>query len=268
MFRPLLAVALVGSAVVTLAADPPADDAMRRRLGTLVVTADDRPVEPFAEPMLRYTDPARATTDGTVWAFGKAGRPTALLTLFSEPVPADELLPGATRWTYEFVSLADGPLRATDGGAWTWRPKTGDLRMKELPSADPPGAERVRGRQMRGIARRFAVNEVFRDVPYELRLLDRPTLLYSDKDRGVEGALFAFAYGTNPEAFLVLEAETAAGGKWKYGFVRMGAAELIGKLDGGEVWRVEGYDSAHRSDDDPYHAFFETELPAVAPAEE
>ena len=256
--------ALVLSVEAT-AADPPSTQAtpptqaMRDRVTALQLRAGDRRIAPATDPLLRYTDPARATTDGTVWAFGETGRPTALLTLFSEPVPFEENLPGATRWTYEFVTLSETPLRATGPGDWTWHPGETDLRLRDLPTADPPAKEeRLRGRQMRLLARRFAVREVFRTEAFELRMMDRPTLRYTDTARGIDGALIAFAYGTNPEAFLLLEADTAGGG-WKYGFARMGAAELVARLDGQQVWRVEGYDSAHESAADPYHAFFDTE---------
>ena len=47
-----------------------------------------RKLERLAEPVYRFDDPARQYSDGTVWAWGRSGRPAALLTLSKDRAPA------------------------------------------------------------------------------------------------------------------------------------------------------------------------------------
>jgi hypothetical protein len=50
--------------------------------------------------------------------------------------------------------------------------------------------------------------------------------------------VFAFAYGTNPDVLLVLEARRPTGSAphWEYGLARLGGGEPFVRLDGAEVW--------------------------------
>ncbi len=55
----------------------------------------------------------------------------------------------------------------------------------------------------------------------------------------LEGAVFAFALGTDPEAFLFLETrEGKSGLEWQYAFAPMGCFEMKGSHDGKVVWTV------------------------------
>jgi hypothetical protein len=97
---------------------------------------------------------------------------------------------------------------------------------------------------MRQLARRFAVHETVNDQVIECRLLAQPIDRYqSPEDEIEDGAIFAFANGTNPEIGLVLECDKAA---WTYGTVRLSAAESVVKLDGREVARYAKVDSRMR----------------------
>jgi hypothetical protein len=77
----------------------------------------------------------------------------------------------------------------------------------------------------------------------ELRLLLQPLHRYSDaKARIRDGAVFALALGTNPEALLFIEARDNAAGaaEWHYGWARRGTSgPVYGFLDGEEVWSVK-----------------------------
>ena len=71
-----------------------------------------------------------------------------------------------------------------------------------------------------------------------MRILPRPLHTYSDRNRSViEGALFAFVLGTDPELLMQIEARSGADGtKWQVGFARAASAELSVRVDEQEVW--------------------------------
>ena len=109
--------------------------------------------------------------------------------------------------------------------ALTMRPLEGAGRPAETPAA--------RLGQMRQFTRRFKVTESYQDVTVECRLLAQPIDRYLDEGAGiVDGALFAFANGTNPEIGVLLEADKD---RWTYGLARISAAESKVELDGKPV---------------------------------
>src|SRR4030095_16701183 len=92
---------------------------------------------------------------------------------------------------------------------------------------------------MKPLARRFAAEQKSGGQRYELRILPQPMLRYADSDRGiVDGAMFGFVYGTNPEVVAIIECHsTDAGGRsWQYGFVPLTTAPASASVDGKEVW--------------------------------
>lgn len=187
----------------------------------------------IADPILRFSDPARTFSDGTIWAWGEKGRPAALITIERYE----------NFWSYELVSLAVGHVQATRPDGERWRPTQPGIELKPMPDAPAPAtSESARLRQMRDMARRFALSEIFREQTYELRLLTNPMHRYSDADDGLlDGALFVYAYGTNPEAVLAIEARGAPGGAaiWQYGFVRLTAAAVSAKVGDSLAWTAE-----------------------------
>ena len=130
-----------------------------------------------------------------------------------------------------------------------------DRRELEIkaPAANTPAA---RLSQMKLITRDFSASEVYLDgTRIDLRLLPRPLLRYSDESQGIiDGALFAFANGTNPEILLVIESTKGTGSPsgWQYGAARMSSAELHLQFKDVEVWTIEG--SRRESVDDPYYS--------------
>lgn len=98
---------------------------------------------------------------------------------------------------------------------------------------------------MKSIAERFtgAVDTAgdFQN-PEQLRLLTTPIYRYSTTAQGIlDGAVFAFVQGTNPEVLMLVEAEAKAraAAVWRYGFARMSCfflrvhqgSELVSKAD-------------------------------------
>jgi hypothetical protein len=74
----------------------------------------------------------------------------------------------------------------------------------------------------------------------QLRLLDKPIYQYGAGPEGlVEGALFAFVVGTDPEVLLLVEArETDGKSGWHYALARMNRDAMRVRRNDREVWSV------------------------------
>jgi hypothetical protein len=211
-----------------------------------------------AEPVYRFDDPARQNLDGTVWAWGRSGRPAALLTLAKYRAPD-----GSFGWLGELTSLAPGPLSAAVGGIGVWQPASAGIVMQKFPKSDPPAGDATkRLRQMKELVRPIKAYEYFkpRNQPsverYELRVLPQPAHRYVDPAPGlIDGGMFIISYGLNPEAVLLLEArrEGASATAWHYGFARIAIAEIHVELGGKEVWTHRGGNPVRA--DDTYRLF-------------
>jgi hypothetical protein len=223
-------------------------EAMRIRAASLAVhigsaeDAEPTTAEFVANPLLHYSDLAGTvqagnTADGTIWVWGKVGRPMVLAGIFF-----DSPRSGVEKWSCELLSLADGPVAVAGKPGWEWKPAKSDIEWNLLPDA-PAAAETpaLRARQMKEIARRFTASETFSPTRTDqLRLMDRPLYRYADSDRGlIDGTLYSFAAGTNPEVLLLLEcrADAEKNAAWNCGLARMTAAECEARLDDKLFWR-------------------------------
>jgi len=237
-----------------------------------------RPVELVETAILRYSNPSglTVTTDGAVWIWGKTGRPVAINAIFFE-----RLATGDPKWSCELTALVDEPLSLLSRAGWKWEPPRSDLQWKPFPDTPASGgagtagsaaagtatagtaattAGRVavattaaeRTRQMKDLARQFTASETFNaSQTDQLRLLIRPLHRYADPEQGLlDGALFAFTSGTNPEVLLLLEARRDSGGEtsWHFAFARMGAAASQARLGEKPVWScppIDVWDNRH-----------------------
>src|SRR5207253_5245438 len=105
---------------------------------------------------------------------------------------------------HEFQSLADGPLTATNQGQTKWAPARPGVEWKPTANAPPPAATAVgRLAQMRAVAREYSATVAAEKDQQELRLLPQPVFRYGRPDGAVvDGAMFAYCTGTNPEVLL------------------------------------------------------------------
>jgi hypothetical protein len=204
------------------------------------------------QPLLRYNDLTRegvkvgsvnVLVDAAVWRLGTEGRPAALLTVEIYQAPD-----GSRVLAYEFLSLTEAKFvlkHKTERVRWD--ATSSGLDLKELPDAPKPAATpAARLTQMRQMARRFAVTERLKDEVIECRLLAQPIDRYhSGADKIADGAIFALANGTNPEVGVVFESD---GARWRYGLLRLGAAEMRVTLDGQQVAAFEKFDGRGRTD--------------------
>jgi hypothetical protein len=190
------------------------------------------------KPLLHFTDADRGIFDGTLWAYGREGRPVAVVEMYCGR---------GTKVLYRHATTGtcDRPLKLAGAAPIEWRPQVSAIAWGDLKADDPPATEAsTRLRQMKALAKRFSAYQVFEPTMQreELRLLVQPLYCYSDaREKVQDGVIFAMALGTNPEALLFIEAREHAEGvaAWHYGYARRGSSAAVhGFLDGEEVWSV------------------------------
>jgi hypothetical protein len=199
-------------------------------------TNPDSAVELKQEPLLRYTDNTRFNYESTLWIWASGGRPTALVAV--EYYPRH---PKGPRWLYEVASLSTQRIAAQREPDLRWTAKEPGLKLRPLDDAKPIAEKATRRlSQMKEMCRRFTANEsAVVEGRVELRLLSSPLYRYIDAEAGVvDGAIFAFANGTNPEVLLVLEAnDNKDSPPWHYALVQMTGGAVSVELDGKEIWQ-------------------------------
>jgi len=190
------------------------------------------------EPVYRWTNPTRNSgQEGDVFLWTYKGRPSAVGCIFTHPEG------GLRAVNHEFHSLSESVLAIDRQSANTWAPTVPGLQARAVPDAPTPAASApARLRQMNAIAREFTGHS--RDdggKRWEFRLLTKP--LYRDESTDpavLDGAVFAFvtSAGTDPEAFLLLEARDrdGRGPRWEYGVSRFSDVELWLEHKNAQVW--------------------------------
>ena len=150
-------------------------------------------------------------------------------------------------WMHEFQSLSESSFTVEWDGRLVWSPSKPGLRFQAVRAAQPPGktvAQRLR--QMRAIAGSFTAWVDFHYAEqsrYELRLLPTPIYRYGSTDREpIDGTVWAFVQGTNPEVLLLIEArrtEGNPGGEWHFALAAMTSYKAEVLSEGKSVWKVE-----------------------------
>jgi hypothetical protein len=227
---------------------------MQRRVETLNVslTTGNKPAPcTFVErSLLRYSDPARETVDGTLWLWTHDDRPAALLCLFT--VPTDR-----KSWNYEWTSFSDQPLHVTGRAWWEWTPAAAERQWLTVSGDAPAASPTARLLQMKTIARRYTARETLNGEPYTLRLLERPLHRYAAPKQGIiDGALIAWVYGTNPEIVMQIECREThdAGRELRLTFARTSSAHVEVLEDQKEIWSEPEVLSFEARE--PYYAAF------------
>lgn len=207
------------------------------------------------QPLLTYGDSARANENGTLWAWGKAGRPAAFLELYQGTgVNA--------RWVHAVTLTASERVTMKTPLTTSWQPEKTQIEPTPFAGAAVPDEkETVRLRQIKDLSRRFTAHEFWDpdNSRFELRLLVQPVHRYRDAAAQIQdGAAFVLAHGTNPEVILLLEAigKTPGESRWHYSLARLGSAELHVEIDGKEVWKRERAPGVVGRPTDPYWLFF------------
>ena len=200
------------------------------------------------EPALRWTNPMRGVHgDGATFFWSEGGRPVAVATV---SIRAE----GKT--FREFALLGDRPIVARREGRAVWTPRKNAIPFEALAEApEPARSPALRLSQMKAQARRFRVS-ILKGKPVEGRLMPQPLLRYAAPESGViDGAVFAFAEATDPEALLLLEArrdESHPDGVWMSSVARMTSPQVEVRLGDNLLWTGLPYWNNPRSKEDPY----------------
>jgi hypothetical protein len=209
-----------------------------------------------AEPLLRWSNPAAGRVYGSVFVWTTAGRPVAAASFYRWFSPY-------TQRTAEFVSLSPDALSAERLRRKQWSPPAGKVTFQPIPGAPTPDeSAKKRLAQMRSLAREFVPELVDRRVVAEgteqqLRLLEQPVYKYGAGDGGLlDGGLFAFVVGTDPEVLLVIEArEGEEGRRWHYALARMNRDAMRVRHKDHEVWSVPHLETPWSDASSPYLLF-------------
>ena len=198
----------------------------------LRIGPDRTPLDREREPVLRWPNPTRDTQEGATFVWTRGGRPEAIACVWEN---------GGV-WAHAFHSLSDKQLVATYNGRTIWQTQKAGIEFSAFPKApEPADSEVKRLVQMRDLARRFAcrLTDVDRKSE-ELRCLPRPIYRYkTERQDLIDGALFAFVQGTDPEVVVVLEAVQRDGkSEWRYALTRRTAHAVEADLDGRRLWSV------------------------------
>lgn len=194
----------------------------------------EAPIEMLPHPLLTFGDAARIAEAGTLWAWGKSGRPAAFMELYHGVGIGQPWVHALTLTSPELIQLKAPALQ-------NWTPKKSHFALKDVPDSPQVNSQpSARLRQMKEISRRFESHQFWDpdNSRFELRLLVQPVHRYQDEAAKLtDGAVFVLAHGTNPEVLLQIEAHAAEQPpRWKYSLVRLGSAEMHVLLDGKEVW--------------------------------
>lgn len=190
-----------------------------------------------AEPVQRWNNPVGAgIPDAAVFLWTLGPRPGVVAQVF-------QIRDGP--WLMEAQSLLTVPITGSDQGKTFWASKEAGVEWRDPPRAKTPAkAEALRLVQMRAIGRQFsATSKSDTDSPNRLRMLTTPLFRYASPDDGVlDGALFSFAQGTDPEVLLLIEAQRSAKETiWRIAFTRMSTFACEVTLDGEVFWSAPLY---------------------------
>lgn len=207
--------------------------------------ADEQAATPMtARVVMRWANNTRGSEDGMTVLFISEGRPEAVCCTY----PWEKVL------SQEFDSLSRGTLIAKRDGAVVWQPKKAGVEFRPIPEADAPAdSPAVRLRQMKSFAAQFSSTmlgwKADQSDRESLRLLPQPLYRYESKRSDVlDGAVFAFVQGTDPESLLLIEAFKVGNRfEWQYAFARRTSGELEGRHKDRIVWHADRFPA----NDDP-----------------
>lgn len=187
------------------------------------------------QPILRFDDAVTLSQHGEVYLWSENNRrPLAIGSFYFQ---AD----GARVDEFQSLTTVER-LTGEYAGEAVWNPTSLGIEFKKLnDEGDVPTSEVRRLNAMRNIARRFSATVTDRRAGrLELRLLTQPIYRYTDEEHKIlDGTLFGFAKGTNPEVLLLLEARPQNGvDTWHYALARMTARGCNVTLDEHQIWAL------------------------------
>lgn len=210
------------------------------------------------EPILRWSNPTVGKVFGEVFVWTDHGRPAVIGSWYRWFSPD---------WgrTFEACSLSRGRVSGRVNDVRFWNSDQPGLTLQPLENADAPAkTPAARLVQMRRLAGDFVANLTDTrgndsGVKRQLRLLPQPVFRYlapKADSTYLDGALFAFVEGTDPEAFLILEATQVKDDvSWHFGLVRMNRDALRITFRDKEVWTAPYLEKFEGRAKEPYALF-------------
>lgn len=200
-------------------------------------------------PVLTFTNPVREYEQhGAAYVWTSDGRPEVVGAIWSVVTPDDST---KRHLSHELHSLSLGPINSKHerrtsrrGLIPDWRVNEAGIERKRIPDAGTPvKAANLRLTQMRRMARGFQakIPSGLIDGKGSLRLLTQPLYRYRSESHGViDGAIFAFVMGTDPEIILLIEAvETPGGPKWQFAAAPFSNLPMQLDYQGTRVWECQ-----------------------------
>lgn len=187
------------------------------------------------QPVMRWDNHRSFIVDGAAFVWLSDHRPQAIGGMWIKNRQEHAF--------FELHSLSPERLTATVDGTTRWSTTQPGVSWQVVAGGPPPAASRVeRLRQMKQLAGEFSTYAVKTAPDYDegsiwhLRMMAQPAYRYVEQ-APVDGALFAFAQGTDPEVYLLLESHEEQGtGQWRFGFAAACVWELHAKRGEREVW--------------------------------
>ena len=190
-------------------------------------------------PIIIWSNPVRNGDDGAVFVWTRNGRAEVVGQVFSFVARGKPNMRGV-RHALHTLSLQ--PVTAEHDGRRVWYPKRPGIELKPIPGAKPPPKSRaLRLVQMRSLARDFSAQLFSGDEKRELRLMPQPLFRNEKSSEDVlDGALFAFVMGTDPEVLLTIESRQLDGKPvWHYGIARFAFNSLTVRHKDTQVWSYQ-----------------------------
>ncbi len=250
-----------------LAADPATDPEndphfkyLVQRLKALTLKVDDSVGEMQSKPLFRWQNPVSGA-NGAVFLWTHQGRPA----MISKTHVNDQ----KQHYVESMTPLTTKPLVLRRDSTVSWSPATTDVKRRSLTDVEPPaGNNGLRLTQMRAIARRYRFTSLWGEEnrsEWELRLLSTPLHRCSNADAGIiDGAIFGYAQGTNPEAAVIIEAVTTNQQPvWEAYPVRLSGYSIKGWLDEELVFDVPYLNGTRWNM--PFHHYYERPNPYPFP---
>jgi hypothetical protein len=194
-------------------------------------------------PVLRWGNYTRFDSykvrDSATYVWTAKGRPEVVVCVF--PVS-----PTGATIRLDFGSLSRAGVIAQRQGRRVWQTREPGVKFQPVPDAPaPPETAVARLRQMKTLARGFSSTLLqWREDASdreELRMLPQPVYRYEEgKNPDVlDGAMFFFVQGTDPESLLLLEAvREGSGYQWQFAFARRSSGALLAQYRKETVWKV------------------------------
>jgi hypothetical protein len=193
-------------------------------------------------PVLRWANYTRfdalKVRDAATYIWTAQGRPEVVVCAFPIPETVPIIL-------LDFGSLSRHGLVAERNGQRVWYPKEPGVEFQPVPGSPAPAeSAAARLRQMKELAIEFRSTLLGLrgdgSDREELRMLPQQVYRYeSESPELLDGAMFFFVQGTDPESLLLLEAvREGSGYQWQYALARRSSGALMALYQDKIVWKI------------------------------